>query len=52
MKMKFKTSSFSFRQIVARTILETLRSSIDDENDVDAVLNVMNRLADDAGKFN
>ena len=40
-----------FRQIVARTILETLRVVTDDAADVDAVLNVMNKLADDVGKF-
>ena len=41
---------FSNRQIVARTILETLRVVTDDAADVDAVLNVMNKLADDVGK--
>ncbi len=41
---------FFFRQIVARTVLETLRSVVDDPSDVDAVLNVMNKLADDVGE--
>ena len=35
---------------MARTILETLRVVTDDAADVDAVLNVMNKLADDVGK--
>jgi len=35
------------RQIVARTILETLRVVTDDPQDVQSVLNVMNKLADD-----
>ncbi len=42
--------SLSFRQVVARTILETLRAVVDEKDDVEAVLNVMNRLADDQGK--
>lgn len=37
--------------MVARTILETLRVVTDEPADVTAVLNVMNKLADDAGKF-
>ena len=41
---------FFFRQIVARTILETLRVVTDDASDVEAVLNVMTKLADDVGK--
>ena len=40
----------SFRQVVARTILETLRVVTDDSDDVNSVLNVMSRLADDVGK--
>ena len=43
-------SYFFFRQIVARTILETLRVVTDDASDVEAVLNVMTKLADDVGK--
>jgi hypothetical protein len=30
--------------------LETLRAVVDEKDDVEAVLNVMNRLADDQGK--
>ncbi len=39
-----------FRQIVARTVLETLRVVVDDANDVAVVLQVMNKLADDVGE--
>lgn len=42
--------SLPSRQIVARTVLETLRAVVDDPHDVDAVLNVMNKLADDVGE--
>ena len=38
------------RQVVARTILETLRVVTDDPDDVNSVLNVMTKLADDVGK--
>lgn len=41
----------SSRQIVARTLLETLRTVTDDEDDVHTVLQVMNKLADDVGKY-
>ena len=37
------------RQIVARTVLETLRVVTGQTDDVTAVLNVMNKLADDVG---
>ena len=40
----------SFRQVVARTILETLRVVTEDPEDVNSVLNVMTKLADDVGK--
>ena len=36
---------------MARTILETLRAVVDDPSDVDAVLSVMNKLADDVGEW-
>ena len=39
---------FRRRQIVARTVLETLRAISDDAEDVDAVLSVISKLADDA----
>jgi hypothetical protein len=39
-----------FRQIVARTVLETLRVVTGQPDNVTAVLNVMNKLADDVGK--
>ena len=35
---------------MARTILETLRVVTDDPDDVNSVLNVMTKLADDVGK--
>ena len=38
---------FIYRQVVARTILETLRVVTEDPDDVNSVLNVMTRLADD-----
>lgn len=38
---------FSYRQFIARTILDTLRSVTDTPDEVEAVLRVMNRLADD-----
>ena len=38
-----------FRQIVARTVLETLRVVTGQSDDVTGVLNVMNKLADDVG---
>ena len=57
MKIKFAKISYNhslymfYRQVVARTILETLRVVTDDADDVTAVLNVMSRLADDVGKI-
>ena len=39
-----------FRQFIARTILDTLRLVTEAPEDVEAVLNVMNKLADDVGK--
>ena len=39
-----------FRQFIARTILDTLRLVTDTPEDVEAVLKVMNKLADDVGK--
>lgn len=39
-----------FRQIVARTVLETLRVVTGQPENVASVLNVMNKLADDVGK--
>ena len=41
------SSLLIFRQVVARTILETLRVVTDDPDDVNSVLNVMTKLADD-----
>ena len=41
---------FFCRQIVARTLLETLRAVIDEDDDVEAALAVMNMLADDVGE--
>ena len=38
-----------FRQIVARTVLETLRVVTGQAENVSAVLSVMNKLADDVG---
>ena len=40
-----------YRQVVARTILETLRVVTDEVDDVAVVLNVMSKLADDVGKI-
>ena len=37
--------------MVARTVLETLRAVVTEPEDVEAVLNVMNKLADDVGKL-
>ena len=39
-----------YRQFIARTILDTLRLVTDAPEDVEAVLKVMNKLADDVGK--
>ena len=39
-----------FRQFIARTVLDTLRLVTDIPEDVEAVLKVMNKLADDLGK--
>ena len=39
-----------YRQFIARTILDTLRLVTDTPEDVEAVLKVMNKLADDVGK--
>ena len=41
---------FIFRQFIARTVLDTLRLVTDLPDDVEAVLKVMNKLADDLGK--
>jgi hypothetical protein len=48
----FRRFFFSFRQIVARTILETLRVVTGQPENVTAVLNVMKKLADDCGQSN
>ena len=48
----FDTNDFSiFRQFIARTVLDTLRLVTDLPDDVEAVLKVMNKLADDLGKW-
>ena len=44
-----KVHFFLFRQIVARTVLETLRVVTGQPENVTGVLNVMNKLADDVG---
>ena len=46
---QFCFSLVFFRQIVARTVLETLRVVTGQTEDVSAVLNVMSKLADDVG---
>ena len=38
---------FSRRQVVARNILDTIRSVADDAEDFENVLNLISRLADD-----
>ncbi len=48
-KVNYDWSISFFRQIVARTVLETLRVVTGQTEDVTAVLNVMNKLADDVG---
>ena len=40
-----------FRQFIARTVLDTLRLVTDTAEDVEDVLKVMNKLADDLGKW-
>ena len=39
--------NYSCRQVVARNILDTIRSVADDADDFESVLNLISRLADD-----
>ena len=50
MVFHFCFSNFFFRQFIARTVLDTLRLVTDTAEDVEDVLKVMNKLADDLGK--
>ena len=47
----FDFFSIFFRQFIARTVLDTLRLVTDTAEDVEDVLKVMNKLADDLGKW-
>lgn len=51
MPLNTRSFSSSVRQMVARTLLDTLREVCDDERDCIAVLERISRLADDSGMF-
>lgn len=42
---------FVFRQMVARTVLDTLRQVADTREEVESVFHIVARLAQDVGKF-
>ena len=43
--------SFCFRQMVARTVLDTLRQVSDTLADIEAVFGIVSRLAQDVGEY-
>lgn len=50
LNMNSEMTMYFFRQMVARTVLDTLRQVSDVSNDIEAVFAIVARLAQDIGK--